>query len=105
MNDPVLPFLHTDKSGSVLIDIHVVPNAKVTQSDGLHDGALRVRLHAPPVDGKANEALLAWLADRLEVPRRSLSMLRGLSARRKQVSVTQSAAASAKWDTLVAPKV
>lgn len=44
------------------VEVHVMPNAARTQIQGLHDGALRVRLHAPPVDGKANLALQAWLA-------------------------------------------
>jgi uncharacterized protein (TIGR00251 family) len=63
----------------------VSPNAKRTAADGLHDGCLRVRLNAPPVDGKANDALLAWLAAELHVPRRAVTLLRGESARRKTV--------------------
>ena len=67
--------------------LSVVPNARRTAIDGLHDGALRVRLAAPPVDGKANEALLRWLAGQLGVPRRGLELVRGTSARRKAVEV------------------
>ena len=63
----------------------MVPGAKRTELVGLHDGALRVRLAAPPVDGKANEVLLAWLADELDVPRRQLELVRGVASRRKRV--------------------
>jgi uncharacterized protein (TIGR00251 family) len=63
----------------------VVPGAKRTEVVGLHDGALRLRLAAPPVDGKANAALIAWLAHELGLPRRDVSLLRGDTARRKQV--------------------
>ena len=44
------------------LQIQVVPNASRTQVAGLHDGALRIRLMAPPIEGRANAALLAWLA-------------------------------------------
>lgn len=88
----------------MVVDIHVVPNARQTELDGLHDGALRVRLHAPPVDGKANEALVVWLAQQLDIPRRSVSLIRGLSHRRKQLRIDAVAAQTAHWDKLlVAP--
>ena len=51
-----------------MLDLSVQPGAKHTAIDGLHDGALRVRLAAPPVDGKANSQLLAWLAEQLRCP-------------------------------------
>lgn len=73
--------------GYTRLELSVVPNAKRTALDGLHDGALRVRLAAPPVDGKANEALLRWLADELGLPRRAVVLLRGAGARRKAVEI------------------
>jgi uncharacterized protein len=51
------------------------------------DGALRVRLHAPPVDGAANDALVEFLADRLAVPRRGVRILTGATSRTKMVEV------------------
>nr|WP_259371861.1 DUF167 domain-containing protein [Caldimonas mangrovi] len=77
------------------LDFSVIPNAKRTEIVGLHDGALRVRLQAPPVDGKANEALLRWLAERLGVGRASLQVLRGQTSRRKAVLVESGADAGA----------
>jgi hypothetical protein len=56
-----------------------------------------VRLAAPPVDGKANEQLLAWLAGELKLPRRAVRLLRGESARRKTVEIDAPAAAVAHW--------
>jgi uncharacterized protein len=67
--------------------VSVVPNAKRSGADGLHDGALRVRLAAPPVDGKANEALIAWVAESLGLPRRAVSLVRGQASRRKWLSL------------------
>lgn len=75
----------------------VTPNAPRTGADGLHDGCLRVRLAAPPVDGKANAALVSWLASELGLPRRAVQVLRGDSARRKQISIDAEAQAVAQW--------
>jgi uncharacterized protein (TIGR00251 family) len=97
-----LAFLHAQKDGSVLVDIHVMPNASSTQIQGLFDGALKVRLQAPPVDGKANEALRAWLARTLGIPKSAVTLLRGASTRRKQWHVTADAARSADWTQLSA---
>lgn len=97
---PALSFLHAQKDGAVLVDVHVMPNAARTQIQGLHDGALRVRLHAPPVDGKANLALQAWLAGTLGVPKSAVELVRGATARRKQLRVAASHAAQAEWNRL-----
>lgn len=85
------------RGDDTLLAVVVTPNAKKTAADGLHDGALRVRLAAPPVDGKANDALLAWLAAELGLPRRALQLLRGASARRKQLQVGAAPALVAAW--------
>jgi uncharacterized protein YggU (UPF0235/DUF167 family) len=53
----------------------------------VHGDALKVRLAAPPVDGAANDALIALLAEELEVPRRSIRIVTGASARNKLVQV------------------
>ena len=67
--------------------VAVVPNARRTGADGLHDGALRVRLVAPPVEGKANEVLVAWLADQLGLPKRAVRVARGATVRRKALEI------------------
>lgn len=85
------------RGDGVLLRLSIVPNAKRTEADGLHDGALRVRLAAPPIDGRANEALVAWLAKRLGVPRRDVELLRGDSGRRKQVAIAVSHERASAW--------
>ncbi len=97
---PAQPFLHAQKDGRVLVEVHVMPNAAKTQAQGLHDGALRVRLHAPPVDGKANLALQAWLAQTLGIPKSAVELVRGASARRKQLCVAAAYAGLARWEEL-----
>ena len=103
---PEAPFLRAEKNGDVLIDVHVVPNAAKTQAAGLYgeEGhqALRLRLHAPPVDGKANQALLKWLAACLGVPPSALALVRGESSRRKQLRLNAGAAGAVSWDKLMA---
>ena len=69
------------------IAVVATPRAPRTVFDGLHDGALRVRLAAPPVDGAANQALCRFLADRLGVPVVDVTVVRGHSARRKLIDV------------------
>jgi uncharacterized protein (TIGR00251 family) len=76
------------RHGSLLwLAVSVVPNARRTGVDGLHDGALRVRLAAPPVDGKANDVLVHWVADELDLPRRAVTLVRGQTARRKWLEI------------------
>ena len=77
--------------------VSVSPNARRTQADGLHDGALRVRLAAPPVDGKANELLLAWLAAELGLPRRAVRLVRGETSRRKWLAIDAPQALLTPW--------
>lgn len=87
-----------------MLRVAVTPNAPRTQADGLHDGCLRVRLAAPPVDGKANEALVTWLAAELHLPRRDVQLLRGDTARRKQLLLQAEPAAVAAWLGRVVPR-
>ena len=97
--DP-LPCLSARGDG-VLLSLSVMPNAKRTEVDGLHGGTLRVRLAAPPIDGRANEALVAWLAKSLGVPKRDVDVLRGESSRRKQVAIGVSYDVAMGWLTQV----
>jgi uncharacterized protein (TIGR00251 family) len=98
---PDVPYLRADKFGAVTIDVQVVPNASRTQADGIHDGALRLRLQAQPVEGKANLALIRWLAVTLAIPRAHIELLRGAGARRKQLRVSAEKSASAQWQALL----
>lgn len=91
------PCLSPQGADRCLLRVVVTPNAPRTTADGLHDGQLRVRLHAPPVDGKANDALQAWLAQQLGLPRRAVALLRGDTARRKVLAVQAPVATVAAW--------
>ena len=69
------------------IDIYVQPRASKTAVVGMHDGAVKVRLAAPPVDGAANAALIEFVADRAGVAKYKVKIVSGLSSRRKVVEV------------------
>jgi uncharacterized protein len=71
----------------VRIRLHVQPRASRSELAGRHGDAIKVRLAAPPVDGAANEALLQFLAVRLQVPRSTLSLVSGGSGRSKVVAI------------------
>lgn len=102
---PELAFLRMEKNGDVLVDVHVVPNAAKTQAVGLHgeagQQALRLRLQAPPVDGKANKAVVKWLAGCLGIPQHAVTLARGETSRHKQLRVSAAGASRAAWDELV----
>jgi uncharacterized protein (TIGR00251 family) len=98
-----LPSCLTRHGERLWLAVSVVPNAKRTGVDGLHDGALRVRLAAPPVDGKANEVLTHWVADGLDLPRRAVTLVRGQTARRKWLEIDGPQEVTLAWvDRLLA---
>jgi len=92
-----LPSCLTRRGERVWLAVSVVPNAKRTGADGLHDGALRVRLAAPPVDGRANEVLLRWVAKQLDLPHRAVTLARGATSRRKWLEIDAPQDAVAAW--------
>ncbi len=71
----------------LLLTVKVVPRASRTAVAGCEEGWLRLRLQAPPVDGKANAALVAWLVKSLGVPRGAVALVSGHSARLKRIHV------------------
>ena len=70
------------------LTLHIQPGAKKTEIAGLHGDALKIRLAAPPVDGKANAALTAFVAERLGVAKSAVTLKSGQTSRRKVLEVT-----------------
>lgn len=77
----------TQKPGLLQLIVHVQPGAKTTSCAGIHGDALKIRLAAPPVDGKANQALIAWLSKALGCPQSAIELLRGQTNRRKTLTI------------------
>ena len=74
------------------IAVHAQPGAKRSAVVGLHGERLKVRIAAPPIDGRANDALVAFLAEALGVPRSRIRVVKGESSREKRVAIDDPAA-------------
>ena len=75
------------RGASIRVHVHVQPRASRSEVVGTHGAALKVRLLAPPVDGAANDALVALLAQELGVPRRDGRIVQGATSRAKVVEI------------------
>jgi uncharacterized protein (TIGR00251 family) len=73
--------------GGVRIAVHIAPNAKRSEVLGIHDGALKIRLQAQPIEGKANAALVKFIAGALGVARSSVAITHGHTNQRKLLEV------------------
>jgi uncharacterized protein (TIGR00251 family) len=73
--------------GAITLAIHAQPGAKRSEVSGVHGGSLRIRLAAPAVEGKANAALVAFLARSFAVPEHAVTLVRGARSRRKIVRI------------------
>ena len=73
-------------TGIVLL-LHVQPGAARTELAGRHGDAMKLRVHAPPVDGAANDEVEAFLAKQLQVPRSAIRLVSGASSRRKRIEI------------------
>ena len=69
------------------LELKVIPNAPRDEIAGWLGAALKVKLHAPALEGRANEALIDFLADRLALPRRAVVLIRGSTGRHKVVRI------------------
>lgn len=79
-------FWHRD-GDDLIIELRVIPRARRTESAGLREDRLCIRLQAPPVEGKANRALLLWIAEQFGVVRSAVTLERGERNRDKRVRV------------------
>jgi len=79
------------RNGEVItLTLHVQPGAKRTDVAGLHGEALKIRLAAPPFEGRANEALLRFIAESFGVTLRQVELKQGGQSRHKVVAITGS---------------
>jgi hypothetical protein len=80
------PAIQESPEGAILT-IHVQPKASKTVYAGLHGGALKFRVAAPPVEGAANDALCAYLAKQFGIPRSHVTVQAGHASRQKRVQL------------------
>jgi hypothetical protein len=77
-----------DGSDGCTLPVRVHPGARRNAIDGVHDGALKVSLTTPPTDGRANQALIAFLAAELHIPRARVILLTGAASRTKSLRIS-----------------
>lgn len=92
-----LPAIHARAGASAgqmatRLDLRVTPRASKNAIDGVRDGRLVIKVTAPPVDAAANEAVVALLADALDVPKRQIAIVMGATGRSKTVEIAGVAA-------------
>lgn len=82
-----------DTPDGCILPVRVHPGAKRNAITGSHDGALKISIASPPSDGRANDGLIAFLAERLHVPRARISLLAGATSRSKTLRIAGKSAA------------
>lgn len=87
MMKPLMEWIKKTDRG-LLLSVRAVPRASKNEIQGVHDGALKIRLTTPPVDGKANRALIKFLSKTLRIPKSQIQLLRGETGRNKTVRIT-----------------
>lgn len=78
----------SEKDGALTFAVRVLPRASRCEIAGEADGALRVRISAPPVDGAANAELIRFLSKKLDVAKSNIAIVSGQNSRSKRVRVT-----------------
>lgn len=73
------------QGSDLLLQCYLQPRASRTEITGLHDGALRIRISAPPVDNAANKELIDFFAKQLKLPKRQITIESGATGRRKRL--------------------
>lgn len=82
--------LYKRENDTVIVNVYVQPGAKRTEIVGFYSDALKIRLVSPPIDGRANDALLNFVAQLFDVPRRQVELIQGDQSRHKSVAITGS---------------
>ena len=75
-------------SARTILKLRIVPNARRSEVVGVHGDAIKIKVQAPPLDGKANEVLREFLAEQLQIHTRSVEIIGGEKSRDKTVAIT-----------------
>lgn len=81
-------FASKQNANGVTIDVLIQPKSSRDEITGVHGDRLKIKLTAPPVDGKANAALIAFLATTLGISKSAISIVRGETSRQKRIRIT-----------------
>lgn len=83
-----MPYLTSKENQPLILDLYVQPKASRTRVVGLHDGSLKLAITAPPVEGKANAQVTAFIAKLFKIPKSAITLLSGHQGRHKRFAVT-----------------
>ena len=83
-----------EKDGSVIFSIRVVPRASRSEIVGIHDGALKIRIASPPVDGAANAEIVRFLAKAFGVSKSDVFILSGETSKNKRIKIANQSKSS-----------
>ena len=82
-----MEFISKLKDGTIVLSLYIQPRASRTCIYGVHDGALKLGITASPTDGKANKAVVGFLASVFKIPKRNVTLVSGLQSRRKRCRI------------------
>lgn len=87
MNEEAQKSFYKQNDKGLVLSILVKPNASVNKVEGVHDGQLKIRLNAPPVEGAANEMCRKFLGKLLGVPKTGIEIIAGQQSRQKRLQL------------------
>lgn len=76
------------KDNSFFISVLIQPNSKKTEIQGIHDNKLKIRIHSPPVDGKANEEVIRYFSKILEIKKNQVDIIKGHTDKNKLIQIS-----------------
>jgi uncharacterized protein (TIGR00251 family) len=77
-----------DTEDGCTLRVRIHPGARKNAINGTHDGALKISLTTPPIEGRANEALIAFVSDQLRIPKSRIALIAGATSRSKTLRIT-----------------
>lgn len=75
------------QTGIAILNVRVIPRSSKTEIVGMHDGALKIKIKSPPVDGAANDELIRFLSKTFNIPRSNIEIVSGQTSRSKRVQI------------------
>jgi len=78
----------SEKNGALIFNVRVVPRASKSEIVGAYDGALKIRIASPPVDGAANAELIKVLSKTFDVSKSEVEIVAGQTSKTKQIKIT-----------------
>lgn len=82
-----LPVWLTVKEQELILSLHIQPGAKKSSINGLYGERLKIAIATPPIDGKANKALIGFISKRLEIPKSYVNIITGENSREKRIRI------------------